>query len=129
MKNEVKIKFNLKKIERQIKNNIRKAKYRKEVGALERSIVCSQKEGLNYVSVVVQSKDYLKYFDEGRPAGKFPPIKKLQEWVRRNIHPQEKQVKSLAYLVGRKISLKGYKGKNIFRNIKYIYNGEINIEE
>lgn len=126
---QIKIKFNLKKIERQIKDNIRKSKYLKEIGPLERSVVLYQNDRENSSEIILSAKDYFKYFDEGRPAGKFPPPAKLQEWVKHNLRVPEKDVKSLAFLIGRKIAKFGTKPRNVLKNIKYIYTYEINLEE
>jgi hypothetical protein len=58
--------------------------------------------------------DYIYYLDRGRAPGKFPPIKNIQEWVRRKLGiSDEKEAKQVAYLVGRKIARDG---TEIFRD-------------
>lgn len=63
-------------------------------------------------------EEYWKYVENGRGAGKFPPVGKIMEWIRvkpviprplaNGKLPTEKQ---LAFLIGRKIAEYGTEGK------------------
>lgn len=67
-------------------------------------------------------QDYWKYVENGRKAGKFPPLSKIEEWIRvkpviprpnkNGTLPTEKQ---LAFLIGRKIANEGIAPKNILQ--------------
>lgn len=58
--------------------------------------------------------DYIYFLDQGRSPGKFPPVQNIQEWVRSQLGiSDEKEVKQVAFLVGRKIA---NEGTDIFRN-------------
>lgn len=62
-------------------------------------------------------EDYWKYVENGRKAGKFPPINKIKEWIKvKPIIPRPYNGKlptedQLAFLIGRKIAREGYEGK------------------
>lgn len=74
----------------------------------------------NVYEVGLWLEDYWKYVERGRGAGKFPPLSKIEEWVKvkpvlprpmkNGKLPTEKQ---LAYLIGRKIAEEGTEGKHI----------------
>jgi len=59
--------------------------------------------------------DYFKYIVEGRGPGKAPPPDKMEEWLRKNLHVLDSardiydkiSLKSLAFLIGRKIAKEG----------------------
>lgn len=66
-----------------------------------------------YLTVSIQLEDYYKYVENGRKAGKFPPVEKIKEWIkvkpvlpytRGKRLPNENQ---LSYLIGRKIAREG----------------------
>lgn len=69
--------------------------------------------------IELQLEDYWKYVEEGRGAGKFPPVNKILEWImvkpilpypdKNGKLPTEKQ---LAFLIGRKIANEGFQGSN-----------------
>ena len=69
--------------------------------------------------IEIQLEDYWKYVEEGRGAGKFPPVNKILEWImvkpilpypdKNGKLPTEKQ---LAFLIGRKIANEGFQGSN-----------------
>lgn len=76
-------------------------------------------------SVTVSLNDYWYYVENGRRAGKFPPISKIEEWVKvKKILPKVYEwgkrkktvptVKQLAFLIARKIATKGTKGTRFF---------------
>ena len=57
--------------------------------------------------------EYIYYLDKGRGAGKFPPVQNIRDWVRQKLNVEEKQINSVSFLIGRKISTQG---TGIFRN-------------
>ena len=61
-------------------------------------------------------EDYWQYVENGRSAGKMPPIKNIYQWIQEKRSMQEKiknaknrisATKSLAYVIARKIAKKG----------------------
>lgn len=69
-----------------------------------------------YFSVELNTADYFKYVNEGRKAGKFPPLNAIRQWITvkgilpRPIKGKLPTTNQLAYLIGRKISRQGIKG-------------------
>lgn len=73
-------------------------------------------DGNEYV-IELELQDYWKYVEEGRPAGGFPPVNKILEWIklkpilpypdRNGKLPTDNQ---LAFLIGRKIANEGFEG-------------------
>lgn len=92
-------------------------KDKKASGSLLASISMSIEVFGERYTVYLHSKDYLKYIENGRGPGKFPPPDKILQWVKDKKLPTKESTgdkslpseKSLAYLVGRKISLYGTK--------------------
>ncbi len=93
----------------------------------------------NYFSVSIELLDYWYYVEKGRKPGKFPPISKIEEWIRvKPVRPRvmtitrrwkvksgeehSKQVqvlptvKQLAFLIARKIATKGTKPQPFFKS-------------
>jgi len=73
----------------------------------------------NEYSIELQLADYWKYVENGRGAGKFPPVDKILEWIKVKPilpHPDKNgklpTEKQLAYLIGRKIANEGFEGTN-----------------
>ena len=71
-------------------------------------------------TVTINLEDYWYYVENGRKAGRFPPIDKILEWIRvkpvipysdsRGRLPTEEQ---LAFLIARKIANEGTEGRNV----------------
>jgi hypothetical protein len=76
-------------------------------------------EGLFELSLRIQ--DYWKYVEEGRGPGKYPPINDIKNWIRvKPVTPtiyNEKlpTIDQLAYLIARKIHLRGTRGKYLLQ--------------
>ena len=72
------------------------------------------------IDLSLSLEDYWKWVDEGRGPGKFPPLQKIEEWIRikpvapypdaRGRIPSNQQ---LAFLIGRKIAEEGTEGKHL----------------
>ena len=66
-----------------------------------------------YLTVSIQLEDYYKYVENGRKAGKFPPVDAIKKWITiKPVIPSGKNGKlptenQLAYLIGRKIAREG----------------------
>lgn len=76
-------------------------------------------EGLFELSLRIQ--DYWKYVEEGRGPGKYPPINDIKNWIRvKPVTPTIYNGKlpttdQLAYLIARKIHLRGIRGKYLLQ--------------
>lgn len=73
--------------------------------------------------VKLELLDYWKYVENGRKAGKMPPISAIEKWIevkpvlpRPNIDGDLPTQKQLAYLIARKIGLEGTKGRGILQD-------------
>ena len=84
--------------------------------------VASFRVEADQVSGRLYAADYFQYLVAGRGPGKFPPPEKMEEYIRKNLHILDSardiyrniSIKSLAFLIGRKIAKKGtdiYEGK------------------
>lgn len=72
------------------------------------------------IDLSLSLEDYWKWVEEGRGPGKFPPLQKIEEWIRikpvapypdaRGRIPSNQQ---LAFLIGRKIAEEGTEGKHL----------------
>lgn len=87
---------------------------KKATGNLIDSVQCKiAYQGMNYV-VFLELADYWKYVEDGRKAGKFPPVNKILDWIKvkpvlptpmeNGKLPTEEQ---LAFLISRKIANEG----------------------
>lgn len=84
------------------------------------------------ISVELTLQDYWYYVDNGRKAGKMPPISKIEEWIKvkpvipRPFGKSQKRIpspRSVAFLIARKIGREGTKGTHDLRNASdYTYN-------
>ena len=82
-------------------------------GTLANSIKDIVKFDGKYLTVSIQLEDYWKWVENGRKAGKFPPVEKIKEWIKvKPVLPYTKGKRlpnenQLAYLIGRKIAREG----------------------
>ena len=84
------------------------------------SVETTVKRGDDTFTVVINLEPYWYYVENGRKAGRFPPIDKILEWIRikpitpysdsRGRLPTEEQ---LAFLIARKIANEGTEGRNV----------------
>lgn len=76
-----------------------------------------------HLIVYLELEHYWKYVENGRKAGKMPPIDAIKEWIRvKPIIPKPyngkvPDTRQLAFLIARKIGREGYKGKKPIENI------------
>lgn len=73
--------------------------------------------------VSLSLEEYWKYVEEGRSPGKFPPLDKIEEWIRiKPVAPYPDSqgrvptVKQLAFLIGRKIAEEGTEGQHLLED-------------
>lgn len=82
-------------------------------GDLSNSVKYLLKNKNSIYEIDLELADYWKYVENGRKAGKFPPISNIENWVKvKPILPTAYQgklpsQKQLAYLIARKIARKG----------------------
>lgn len=73
--------------------------------------------------VSLSLEEYWKYVEEGRSPGKFPPLDKIEEWIRiKPVAPYPDSqgkvptVKQLVFLIGRKIAEEGTEGQHLLED-------------
>ena len=82
-------------------------------GRLANSIKDIVKFDGKYLTVSIQLEDYWKWVENGRKAGKFPPVDAIKKWITiKPVIPRGKNGKvptenQLSYLIGRKIAREG----------------------
>lgn len=110
-------------------------------GDLVNSIRGIVKQNGKYVVISIQLEDYWQYVENGRKAGKYPPINAIKNWI--SVKPVlPRPLKSgklptanqLAFLIARKISKVGIKPKPFlkptitdFDLINKVYNEVVNL--
>ena len=71
--------------------------------------------------VIFTLQDYWKYVENGRRPGKFPPVDAIKNWIQikpvvpRAINGKVPSTDQLAYLIGRKIAIKGIAPKKLLK--------------
>lgn len=75
------------------------------------------------IELSLSLEEYWKWVEEGRAPGKFPPLNKIEDWIRIKPiapYPDAKgkvpSNEQLAFLIGRKIARKGTEGKHLLDN-------------
>lgn len=90
-------------------------------GKLVQSVKYEMRMGDTSYEVGLWLEDYWKYVEHGRKAGKFPPLSKIEEWIRvkpvipRPYNGKLPTEKQLAFLIGRKIAQEGIEPKNVLK--------------
>ena len=94
-------------------------------GKLDESIKFTIKSKANKIEMDLSMLDYYEFVDEGRKAGKQPPIKPILEWLS---YPnvldkigasglEDTQKEGLAFQIARKIGREGTKGTDFYTNV------------
>lgn len=98
-------------------------------GDLKKSIRFNIKSSSKKIELNITMLDYWGAVDEGRKAGKQPPIDKIKEWLtypnvrdkirfgQNDSEFSDSERNSLAYLIARKIGKQGTKGTNFATNV------------
>ena len=103
----------------QMQNRLRSNKTNAS-SSLSQSVEPNIKSREGGYNLTILMNDYWLYVENGRKAGKMPPIKNIYEWIQNKAPLQAKiadspnkiaATKSLAYVIARKISKKGTKAK------------------
>lgn len=76
------------------------------------------------LNVAIALSDYWLWVEKGRGPGKRPPLSKIEGWIERtgivpsaDANGRTISIKSLAFLIARKIGREGTEGKHIIRDI------------
>lgn len=88
-------------------------KYNQKLGNNEHTLELNTKITDTKFELEIIGPEEVPYIEYGRKKGKFPPVPIIEEWVKKNITTELPRVKTLSYLIGRKISEEGVKGKHI----------------
>lgn len=65
-------------------------------------------------AIKVVGPEEVQFIENGRGPGGFPPVNKIQYWVKEKLHETElPRVNSLAFLIGRKIAIYGTTGNHL----------------
>lgn len=90
-------------------------------GELLKSIKYIIDEGNMQYELSIELADYWYYVNNGRKAGKYPPIEKISQWIRkkplipyRGKNGKLPTLQQLTYLISRKIAKEGTKGTHFF---------------
>ena len=106
-----------------LRNTLRKNKTNAS-SVLSQSIGSIAKPKKDGFRLTVEMEDYYKYVEEGRRAGKRPPIQNIYEWIQNKKSVQtlisrstdkRKATRSLAYVIARKIAKHGTKAQPFIR--------------
>jgi len=105
---------------KQLQNNLLKNKSNAS-SSLSQSIEPELKAQQKGYNLSIMMEDYWFYVEEGRRAGKTPPIKNIYDWIENKREIQSKFIskstdtiaatKSLAYVIARKIGREGTRAK------------------
>lgn len=101
-----------------------KSEWNKELGSDRHTLDIKFTIYKTNIRMYIIGPEETPYIEGGRKSGKFPPVDKIQEWVKRNITTDLPRVKSLSFLIGRKISEEGTNGKQQLYKIIDRLNGK-----
>ena len=117
---EILNKFGVELVE-QYKQNLIDNK-RPATGDLGNTVKFNLKEKNNTYTITLNLQDYWYYVENGRKAGKFPPINKIIDWIKiKPVLPYPDRsgrlptTEQLGFLISRKIAEEGTKGTNDLR--------------
>lgn len=102
-----------------------KSKKKTVTGALYDSVTFQVETQGKVVSLSLNMLEYGQFVNDGRKAGTFPNVGAIREWVRikgitmkpKSKLPRDKEIKTLAYLIGRKIKKVGIKPVRIIPRV------------
>lgn len=100
-------------------------------GALVQGARYEVKYGDTSYEVGLWLQDYWKYVENGRRSGKFPPLDKIEQWIRvKPVLPRPYDGKlpterQLAFLIGRKIAEEGTEGRKPLERALEDVNGQM----
>jgi hypothetical protein len=95
-------------------------------GDLEKSITFRAYQNNAILGLEILMLDYWQYVDEGRKAGRMPPVSKIQEWLtypnvreklQQNSDKEFSNIESKAFAIAKKIGEKGTKGTDFATNV------------
>lgn len=80
----------------------------RNTGKLQDTMKSTVKQTRGGFQIVITGQDYAKYVDKGIPAGVWVNVGALQQWVmEKGIATGEREIKQVAFLIGRKIFQEG----------------------
>lgn len=95
-------------------------------GSLEESITFRAYQQSSILGLEISMLDYWEYVDEGRKAGRMPPVSKIREWLtypnvreklQQNSDKEFSDIDSKAFAITKKIGEKGTKGTDFATNV------------
>lgn len=93
------------------------AQGRRASGNWEKDLEGEIEVKINGYKVRILGSKYTYWMENGRNAGKFPPISAIRKWIDdKGIVAEKISRNSLAFLIARKIAKEGYKGKPLVTN-------------
>lgn len=110
-------------------------------GTLSNSLKGIVKQNGKYIVISIQLEDYWQFVENGRKAGKYPPLSEIRKWISvKPVLPRPTKsgklptANQLAFLIARKISKVGTKAKPFLSNtikdfdlINKVYNEVANL--
>ena len=94
------------------------AQNRRASGNWEKDLESTIEVKINGYKVQILGSKYTYWMENGRNAGKFPPINAIRKWIDdKGIIAEGISRNSLAFLIARKIAREGYKGKPLVSNV------------
>ena len=89
---------------------------------LYKSVIYYFESDNRFLEVQLELESYYWYVENGRKAGKFPPIQKIEDWIKvKPVLPYTDKngklptLNQLTYLIGRKIKEDGIEGKHLLQ--------------
>ncbi len=83
---------------------------KKATGALINSLDYRLQKTANDIKIIIEANDYIKFVDEGRKRGSYPPIQAISKWAKVKGIPQ-----SAVFPIAKKIFKFGIKPTNVIQ--------------
>jgi hypothetical protein len=91
---------------------------RRASGGFERDLESNIEETGKGYKVQILGSNYSYWMENGRRAGKFPPIDAIKQWIDdKGVIANDISKNSLAFLIARKIANEGYQGKPVIEPV------------